>query len=285
MAVSKATLLATLKKFRQTTDTRYGITVVKQESAESGYAATYVVKQNNTQKGVKINIPKDFLVKSATLETSTAQNYETVGTSAAGKKYIDFVVNTVDSDATDTHIYLPVEDLVDVYTNGNGLALSNNQFSIQLDSSNSHGLAVGANGLSLALAVASASGVGGSAGAMSAADKEKLDGIAAGANAYVHPTLSGGAALTGAETADVTPAFGGTVSVSQVATDTAGHVTSLTTRTITIPNATATASTSGVGGTAGLMSAADKEALDGLSANANETISDEEIAACFVDGE
>ena len=283
MAVSKATLLATLRKARHTADTRYGITVEKQTTAESGYAATYVVKQNSTQKGVKINIPKDFLVKSATLETSTAQNYEAVGTSAEGKKYIDFVVNTVDNDGADSHIYLPVEDLVDVYLNGNGLALSNNTFSIQIDSTNAHGLAVGSDGLSLALVVASTSGVGGSAGAMSAADKEKLDGIAAGANAYTHPTLSGGAALTGVETADATPAFGGTVSISQVGTDTAGHVTSLTTRTITIPNATAVASTSGAGGAAGLMSAADKEILNSLNANANETISDEEIAAIFAD--
>lgn len=232
---------------------------------------------------MKINIPKDYLVKSATLETSTAQNYETVGTSAAGKKYIDFVVNTVDSDATDTHIYLPVEDLVDVYTAGNGLDVTNNEFTLVIDSTNAHGLAVGANGLSLALVVASTGGVGGSAGAMSAADKEKLDGIAAGANNYTHPTLSGGSALTGVETADAAPAFGGTVSISQVTTDAAGHVTGLTTRTITIPNAAATANVNGSGGTAGLMSAADKTTLDNLSTNSNETISDEEIAAIFVD--
>ena len=40
------------------------VTVEKQAQAETGYAHTYVVKQNNTQVGVKINIPKDFLVKS-----------------------------------------------------------------------------------------------------------------------------------------------------------------------------------------------------------------------------
>ena len=60
-------------------------------------------------------------------------------------------------------------------------------------------------------------------------------------------------------------------------------MTGLTTRTITIPNAAATANVNGSGGTAGLMSAADKTTLDNLSTNSNETISDEEIAAIFVD--
>lgn len=280
MSVSKATLLATLKKARKTADTRYGIEVEKQVTAESGFAATYVVKQNGVQKGAKINIPKDMVVKNATLETSTAENYETVGTSAAGKLYIDFVINTVEGDGNATHIYLPVEDLVDLYEAGDGLEVNNNQFTLKIDTENARGLAVGANGLSLSLAVASVNKVGGSAGAMSATDKEKLDGIDEGANAYTHPTYT---ATTGAETEDATPAFGGTFTVSQVTSDASGHVTGQTSRTVTIPNATVTAATSGAGGSNGLMTAVDKEILDNLQASSNETISDEEIAAIFVD--
>lgn len=159
------------------------VAVEKKATANTGYAASYTVKANGTTLSPDIDIPKDFLVKSATLETSTAQNYESVGTSAAGKKYIDFVINTVGNDDTDAHIYLPVEDLVDVYTNGNGLNLSNGEFSIKLSSGNENGLSVGANGLALAVATDSA------AGAMSAADhaqftadSTKLGTISAQAN-------------------------------------------------------------------------------------------------------
>ena len=65
---------------------------------------------------------------------------------------------------------------------------------------------------------------------------------------------------TGKPTANIAPAFGGSVTVSQVATDSSGHVVTLTDRTITIPNNVAT------GVADGLMSAADKGKLDTLDA-------------------
>jgi len=93
------------------------VTVEKLASAETGYASSYVVKQNGVQVGDTINIPKDFVVKSATLETCQTADVPVAGL-VPGDKYIDFVVNTYDGTATDTHIYLPVKDLVDVYTGG-----------------------------------------------------------------------------------------------------------------------------------------------------------------------
>ena len=81
------------------------VTVEKQETAEEGFLNTYVIKQGGNQVGTKINIPKDFLVKSAVL--STDEN---------GKKFIDFVVNSKNGDAEESHIRLDVNDLVDVYT-------------------------------------------------------------------------------------------------------------------------------------------------------------------------
>ena len=98
-------------------------------------------------------------------------------------------------------------------------------------------------------------------GLMSATDKAKLDGIESGANAYTHPTYT---ATTGGETGDQTPSFGGTFIVSQVTSDASGHVTGQTDRTVTIPGNIATASESGVGGSAGLMSASDKEKLNNI---------------------
>ena len=51
--------------------------------------------------------------------------------------------------------------------------------------------------------------------------------------AYTHPTTT---ARTGVPTANQTPSFGGTFTVNQVSNDTNGHVSAITSRTITIPS-------------------------------------------------
>ena len=110
------------------------VTVEKQATAESGYFATYVVKQNNVQVGSKINIPKDYLVKSGSVKTCSTADVPVQGY-VVGDKYIDFVVNTKDSSGTDEHIYILVSDLVEdtTYTaDGTTLQLSGaNVFSIK----------------------------------------------------------------------------------------------------------------------------------------------------------
>ena len=60
--------------------------------------------------GYKINIPKDLLVKSASVKevTEADQPYEGA---AVGDKYIDFVINSVEGDANESHVYLAVKDL------------------------------------------------------------------------------------------------------------------------------------------------------------------------------
>lgn len=72
---------------------------------------------------------------------------------------------------------------------------------------------------------------------------------------YTHPTYT---AVDGKPDADATPGFGGTFTVTDITTNTLGHVTAGTSRTITIPSATATTSA------AGLMSATDKTNLNAL---------------------
>ena len=108
------------------------VTVEKQQTAETGYVATYIVKQGGSQVGSKINIPKDYLVKSATLETCSVDD-EPVEGYEVGDKYLDFVINTKDSSATDEHIYILVSDLVSAYTaDETSLTLgSGNVFSIK----------------------------------------------------------------------------------------------------------------------------------------------------------
>ena len=95
------------------------------------------------------------------------------------------------------------------------------------------------------------------AGLMSAADKTKLDGVTAGANKYTHPSYTARAS-----------------GLYKVTVDNTGHVSAaaaVTKRDITalgIPesNTTYSAATTSA---AGLMSAADKTKLDGVTAGAN----------------
>ena len=107
------------------------VTVEKKQTAETGYLATYEVKQNGTKVGASINIPKDYLVKSATVGVvSTANN--PVSGYQVGDKYLDFVINTKDNTGTDEHLYVLVSDLIDVYkADESTLTLSGNTFSVK----------------------------------------------------------------------------------------------------------------------------------------------------------
>lgn len=90
-------------------------TVVKLAQAQDGYIASYQLQKDGTGVGAVINIPKDYLVKDAQLKTSTGTG-DPSGF-PAGTKYIDFTINTYDTDAgsgTESHIYLNVQDLVGI---------------------------------------------------------------------------------------------------------------------------------------------------------------------------
>lgn len=93
--------------------------IAEQATAETGAFKTYVLNKtqngSTSQAGVKINIPKDFLVKSGSVKTVETIDVPYTG-AKVGDKYLDFVVNSKEGTATDEHIYIPVKDLVDVYT-------------------------------------------------------------------------------------------------------------------------------------------------------------------------
>lgn len=109
---------------------RTDLAVTVTESAGAGdVLKTYTVKQGNTSIGT-INIPKDFLVKSGQVKTVETAGQPYSG-AVVGDKYLDFVVNTKDSSGTDSHIYIPVKDLVDVYTGG-----TTSTVTVTVDSSN-----------------------------------------------------------------------------------------------------------------------------------------------------
>lgn len=98
-------------------------TLIKKDTADEGYISSYNLTKNGEIVGSTINIPKDYLVKSATLETVTVADTPVKGY-IVGDKYIDFVVNTVQDDSNITHIYLLVSDLIDTYKSGQGIVIS-----------------------------------------------------------------------------------------------------------------------------------------------------------------
>lgn len=180
--------------------------VSKQATAETGFLSTYILTKDGAQVGEKINIPKDFLVNSADILEVETENDPYEG-AAVGDLYIDFVVNSKDADDTATHIYLPVNELVDAYTGGNGIEVSpQNVISAKVDTANANGLGVTAAGFKLDLATTS------TAGALSATDKTKLDGIAEGATKVEASDTAGNIKVNGSDVPVVQIAEDGEVS-------------------------------------------------------------------------
>ena len=150
--------------------------ITKDATAQSGFLATYHLTKGGVEVGTAINIPKDYLVKSAEVKVATGSDASGF---PAGTTYIDFVVNTYDTTSgsgTESHIYLNVETLVKTHTAGNGISISDtNVISAKVVAAN--GLSVDANGIKMAVASTSANG------AMTSSMVTKLNGIDTGATA------------------------------------------------------------------------------------------------------
>lgn len=135
--------------------------ITQQGTPETGYFATYTLQANTGAggayedvSGAKINIPKDFVVRAASMDTVTAADKEPGGKFEnntdfeVGDKYIDLEINTVD--AVDpltgsTHLYINVKDLVDTYTAGNGIDITSGEVSVNAKANG--GLVADATGL------------------------------------------------------------------------------------------------------------------------------------------
>lgn len=100
-------------------------TVEKAATAETGYAATYHLKKNGAVEGAAINIPKDMVVQSGSVKTVATADTPVTGYKV-GEKYIDLVL----ANGNDQHIYILVNDLVDVYTAGTGVKISGRAISV-----------------------------------------------------------------------------------------------------------------------------------------------------------
>lgn len=223
--LKKISVLA--KKYTDLKVSANSVHLYEKATANSGYLKTYILSTAAALASVtagntigEIDIPKDYLVKKAALvlvEAGTGDNegklmvvakngvalaaadqYEAPDTITAAGTWVDMVINTkdtTDGSGTENHVSFDVTKLVDVYTNGDGLNLTNGAFSIKLkatgsglavdsnglaisvNSSNAHGLSVTASGLEMSLAVApdQANEIAGNDGAISATFKGELD--------------------------------------------------------------------------------------------------------------
>ena len=137
-----------------------------------GMLKSYEIFQGGVSKG-KIDIPKDLVVSSGQI------------VEVEGVKYLRLTIAN-----SSTPVDIAVTDLVDVYTPGNGIEISNsNEVSAKVVTGN--GLTLDSNGIAMGLAD------GNNAGAMSAADFTKLGTIEASAQTNVIETVKvDGTALT-----------------------------------------------------------------------------------------
>lgn len=87
---------------------------------------SYIVKQNGTQVGVAINVPKDMVVESGEIVAGTwSEGTFTPSTSGKGKALKLVIANGGGT------VYIDVKDLVDVYTGSTGTTVT-----ITIDSTN-----------------------------------------------------------------------------------------------------------------------------------------------------
>ena len=143
--------------------------IEKQLEAEDGFAVSYKLKKTVDGEvsyvGDVINIAKDLVLQSATLEVVT-EDGSPYAEAKIGDPYIKMVFN--DSEAS--NLYVPVSGLVDTYTAGSGIEIIDNKISIKL-APNTHGLVAVDGALTLNLASRK------SDGAMSKEDKLIVDSI------------------------------------------------------------------------------------------------------------
>ena len=143
--------------------------IEKQATAEDGYSASYKLKKvvggEVSYVGDTINIAKDLVLQSATLEVVAEDGVPYDG-AVVGDPYIKMVFNNAEA----SNLYIPVKGLVDTYTAGTGIEIIDNKISVKI-AENAHGLVAVDGALALNVATRKADG------AMSKEDKLVVDSI------------------------------------------------------------------------------------------------------------
>ena len=118
------------------------VTMVDETSGSTEYAKVYSLYQGDNLVG-KINIPKDMFVKAASVVRGTWNGDEFIenpdGPDIAIK--IEFVNGDI--------IYVNAQDLVDIYTAGDGISIDSNVVSVVIDEDSENFLTVSQNGVKL----------------------------------------------------------------------------------------------------------------------------------------
>ena len=164
------------------TDSKYDSAVTKSEvvlsaltSPSAGFQKSYELFQGGASLG-KIDIPKDMVVSSGEVVTNEQQQ----------KVLRLYIANTDPQE----HVDILVSDLAHVYTEGSGITITASDV-IEAKVVAQNGLSVDGDGIKLAVATSAQTG------AIAAADKEKLDSIAASAQTNVIEEVKvNGTALT-----------------------------------------------------------------------------------------
>lgn len=142
---------------------------IEKVETEDGFSASYKLKKTVDDAvsyvGDTINIAKDLVLQSATLETVTEDGVPYAG-AKVGDPYIKMVFNNADA----SNLYIPVSGLVDTYVAGTGIEIVDNRISVKL-ADNAHGLVAVNGALTINLATRKTDG------AMSAQDKLVVDSI------------------------------------------------------------------------------------------------------------
>ena len=116
-----------------------GSDILKSYTFYQGLTGQESAAQKEAKRITTVNIPKDYVVKSATVETVKTADVPYVG-AEVGDKYIDFVINTKDGSGSGTaqHIYIPFKDLMHPISGSIGTEVtvavdSNNQISASIN--------------------------------------------------------------------------------------------------------------------------------------------------------
>ena len=121
-------------------------TVTVEAVTDTSLFKKYIVKQNGAQVGVSIDIPKDMVVQSGSIVTGIWNNNVFTEDAQQPGSGTDKALKLIIANQS-TPIYINVADLVDAYTAGTGISISNaNQISVNPATSSAlGGVKIGAN--------------------------------------------------------------------------------------------------------------------------------------------
>lgn len=121
---------------RATLPTAPEYTIVKQDTPESGMASTYYLTKDNVQVGAKINIAKDQFLKEAHFYAK-AEDVPAGVTPPSGQEFPALrLVFEVAEGKND--IWIAVKELVDTYTAGAAIDITNNKISVKVKANDSY---------------------------------------------------------------------------------------------------------------------------------------------------